>query len=200
MRTSSLVLAVPACALLGAALPTRAEVVGVDIASRLDVENGATFGDVGAYEVVTGRIRFAVDPANPRNQVVVGLDRLAKANRDASGQHGEIACVRNGQGGCDSSNRDLSGKIQFSADLAILRPKDPAKGNGTLLLDVVNRGNKTVLNSFDRAGASGHDDGFLMRRGFTVVWVGWEFDAPNGTTANRRAGTAGLALRACAAR
>ncbi len=20
-----------------------------------------------------------------------------------------------------------------------------------------------------------------MRRGFTVVWVGWEFDAPNGT-------------------
>ena len=46
----------------------------------------------------------------------------------------------------------------------------------------MNRGNKTVLNSFDRAAANGHDDGFLMRRGFTVLWVGWEFDAADGTT------------------
>ena len=104
---------------------------------------------------VSGKIRFAVDPANARNQVIVGLDHAP---------------------------RNAAGKVEFSADVAILRPKDPAKGNGTLLLDVVNRGNKTVLNSFDRAVASGHDDGFLMRRGFTLLWVGWEFDAPDGTT------------------
>ena len=133
--------------------PARAEVVGVDIASRVDVENGAPFGAAGAYEAVSGKIRFALDPANPRNRVIVGIEHAP---------------------------RNVDGKVEFSADVAILRPKDPAKGNGTLLLDVVNRGNKTVLNSFDRAVANGHDDGFLMRRGFTVLWVGWEFDAPDG--------------------
>jgi len=147
-----------ACALLGAAplfiSPfVRAEVVGVDIAQRADVANGAPFGDVGPYEAVTGKIRFAIDPTNKRNLAIVGLEHAP---------------------------RNAAGKVEFSADVAILRPKDPAKGNGTLLLDVVNRGNKTVLNSFDRAG-SDHDDGFLMRRGFTVLWVGWEFDAADGT-------------------
>ena len=135
---------------LGVLARARAEVVGVDIASRADVENGAPFGDAGSYEVVSGKIRFAVDAANPRNRIIAGLDH---------------------------ASRDAAGKVAFSADLAILRPKDPAKSNGTLLFDVVNRGDKTVLNSFDRAAAGGHDDGFLMRRGFTVVWVGWEFDA-----------------------
>ena len=164
------------CALLGAAplclAPlARAEVVGVDIASRVDVDDGAPFGDAGAYEVVSGKIRFAVDPANPRNQVIVGLEELARAAAKSPARQAEIQ---------SKTPRDAAGKVEFSADLAILRPKDPAKGNGTLLLDVVNRGNKTVLNSFDRAVVSGHDDGFLMRRGFTVVWVGWEFDAPNG--------------------
>jgi hypothetical protein len=155
MRTTAAFLVPLVCVSLAASTtPARAEVVGVDIQSRTDVANGAPFGDVGAYEVLTGRIRFAIDPGNARNQVIAGLDRAP---------------------------RNEAGKVGFSADLAILRPKDPAKGNGTLLLDVVNRGNKTVLNSFDRS-AQGGDDGFLMRRGFTVAWVGWEFDAPNGTT------------------
>jgi hypothetical protein len=128
--------------------------VGVDIESTVDVPGGGASNDAGAYEVVTGKIRFAVDPSNPRNRVIVGLDHAP---------------------------RNAARKVEFSADLAILRPKDPAASNGTLLLDVVNRGSKTVLRSFDRA-ANGHaDDGFLMRRGFTVVWVGWEFDAPDDT-------------------
>ena len=143
------------CSLLCASSPPAlAEVVGVDIESRVDVPSDDASGNAHAYEVVTGKIRFAVDPANARNRVIVGLDRAP---------------------------RNAARKVEFSADIAILRPKDPAKGNGTLLFDVVNRGNKTVLNSFDRAAVNGHDDGFLMRRGFTVLWVGWEFDAPDGT-------------------
>jgi hypothetical protein len=159
MRTT-LSFSLAACLLFGIAVlcgspSVRAEVVGVDIAQRADVEHGASFGDGGPYEAVTGKIRFAIDPANARNRVIVGIEHAP---------------------------RNAAGKVEFSADVAILRPKDPAKGNGTLLLDVVNRGNKTVLNSFDRAAANGHDDGFLMRRGFTVLWVGWEFDAADGTT------------------
>ncbi len=150
MRTSAV--SVLACALLGAAPAlTLAEVVGVDIATRTDVQNGAAFGDAGAYELLTGRIRFAVDPKNARNQVIADLDKAP---------------------------RNAAGKVELSADLSILKPKDSAKGNGTLLLDVVNRGNKTVLTSFDRASPTDVGDGLLLRRGFTVAWVGWEFDVP----------------------
>ncbi len=94
---------------------------------------------------------FAVDPKNPRNQIIVDLDKAP---------------------------RNAAGKVELSADLSILKPKDATKGNGTLLLDVVNRGNKTVLGSFDRASPTDVGDGLLLRHGFTVVWVGWEFDVP----------------------
>jgi hypothetical protein len=128
-----------------------AEVVRVDVASRTDVENGRSYGAAGAYELVVGRIHFAVDPDHERNRVIVDLD---KAPRNAAGY------------------------VELSADLAILKPKDAASGSGTLLLDVVNRGGKTVLGAFNRAAPDGYGDGWLMRLGMTVVWVGWEFDVP----------------------
>ena len=158
--------AILACALLSAAPAlTLAEVVGVDITTRTDVSDGAAFGDTGAYELLTGRIRFAVDPKNARNQVIVDLDKAP---------------------------RNAAGKVEFSADLSILKPKDPAKGNGTLLLDVVNRGAKTVSRSFDRAAGNSEGDGMMLRRGFTVAWVGWEFDAP------QRDGVTGISVPAAA--
>jgi len=120
-----------------------AEVVRVDITSRTDVQNGTPAGDAGAYELLSGRIYFAVDPGNTRNTVIADLDKAPK---------------------------NAAGKVEMSADLSILKPKDATKGNGTLLLDVVNRGNKTVLTSFG--------DALLMSEGFTVAWVGWEFDVP----------------------
>ncbi|HEY7422689.1 MAG TPA: alpha/beta hydrolase domain-containing protein, partial [Gemmataceae bacterium] len=53
-------------------------------------------------------------------------------------------------------------------------------GNGALFYDVNNRGNKLALRFFNYA-PGGNDldkpksegDGFLMRRGYTVVWCGW---------------------------
>jgi hypothetical protein len=144
MRTISIRLLSLAAASLGFSPAfVAAEVVRVDIASRTDVQGGATVGDAGAYELLSGRIHFAIDPGNARNDVIVDLDKAP---------------------------RNAAGKVEMSADLSILKPKDVAKGNGTLLLDVVNRGNKTVLNSFG--------DALLMSEGFTVVWVGWEFDVP----------------------
>ena len=68
----------------------------------------------------------------------------------------------------------------------MLRPSDPTKGNGALLLDVVNRGNKTILKNFNSADPNlppfeqvQPGNGFLMRHGYTLVWCGWQPDLPD---------------------
>ena len=92
----------------------------------------------------------------------------------------------------DKAPVNTGGRVEFSADLYVLRPKDPARSNGIALVDVVNRGRKMILNGFNRGGASDPatdadvGDGFLMRRGYTLVWVGWQFDV------RRQAGAIGI--------
>src|SRR5262249_47105439 len=65
-------------------------------------------------------------------------------------------------------------------DVFLLAPKDPSKGNGAIFYDVNNRGNKLALGFFNRAPGSNDPtserdagDGFLFRRGYTIVWCGW---------------------------
>lgn len=143
-----------AAALLVAALcaPTlHAEVASVKITERHLIEDGHRFGDTGSYEQIEGKITFAFDPANPLNQVIVGLNRAE----------------RNGRG-----------MVEATGDLLILRPSNPQLGNGVALIDIANRGRLTAL-SFNRGGSRPYGDGFLMREGYTIVWVGWEFDVPN---------------------
>jgi len=128
--------------------PLQARVVRVEITSRTDIENGKPFGAAGGYEKITGRVYFAVDPANLHNQQIVDLD---KAPRNAKGE------------------------VEFSADLYLLKPKDMAKGNQAALFEVSNRGGRGILSLVNgREGEYG--DGFLMRQGYTIAWVGWEFD------------------------
>jgi hypothetical protein len=140
-------------ALLSLAVPAHAELVALEITRREPFAGGQSFGDVGPYDQITGIARFAIDPKDAHNRDIVDLD-LAPRNKD--------------------------GKVEFAADVVILTPKDPAKGNGAILYDVNNRGNKLALGMFNRApGGPGPDttnpagDGFLMKRGFTVVWSGW---------------------------
>ncbi len=134
--------------LVSNALVARAEVTRVDITTR------AAVGTSG-YEKIAGTVHFAVDPAHIRNRVVVDLDKAP---------------------------RNTSGRVEFSADLYILRPVDPSRSNGVALVEVVNRGRKLMLNSFNRGASSDPSDEtelgdrFLMRQGFTLAWVGWQFD------------------------
>src|SRR5205085_5474415 len=76
--------------------------------------------------------------------------------------------------------RNAAGKVEFEADVFILTPKDPGKGNGAIFYDVNNRGNKLALRFFnygpgtnDPKREADAGDGFLFRRGYTVVWCGW---------------------------
>ena len=65
------------------AVPLRAEVVRIEVKSRLDVLQGKSFGASGAYEKLSGKIYFAVDPRNTANQIVTDID---KAPKNASGK------------------------------------------------------------------------------------------------------------------
>jgi hypothetical protein len=67
----------------------------------------------------------------------------------------------------------------------MLRPAHTERGKHRVLFDVVNRGRKTVLGSFnhaarwtDPAAPIEPGNGFLMRHGYTVVWCGWQADVP----------------------
>jgi Alpha/beta hydrolase domain len=138
----------------------QAEVTRVEIKNRVDVLGGRSFGNVGPYETLTGTIYFAADPANPHNKIIVDLDKAP---------------------------RNAQGKVEFSSDVYIIKPKDPAKGNGVLFFDVVNRGNKALLGVFSR-GARSDDpkseaefgDAYLLKQGYTLVMVGWQFDIAMG--------------------
>ncbi len=136
-----------------------AEVARIEIASRSLVLDGKSFGVVGPYEKIVGKVIFSVDPSHPRNKGIVDLDKAP---------------------------RDGDGRVTFSADLYVLAPKDAARGNGVALFDVLNRGRKNALGNFNRAPQvpdptteAEFGDGFLMRQGYTLVWVGWQFDIPH---------------------
>ena len=68
------------------------------------------------------------------------------------------------------------------------RPTDPQKGNGAVFYEVSNRGNKSLLTEFDRAGRGALDprtaedfgDGFLLQQGYTILWLGWQSDVVPG--------------------
>jgi hypothetical protein len=69
--------------------------------------------------------------------------------------------------------------VRSSADVRLLQPVAPQRGNQRLLLDIVNRGNPTVLTNFNSAvGRQEPGNGFLMRQGYTVLWCGWQDDVP----------------------
>ena len=133
-------------------------VVSLDIQSRQSLAGEPAFGDSGNYQQLDGKVHFSVDPGNPANSAITDID-LAPT--------------------------DEHGRVTFSADFRILQPVDPSLGNRKILYEVVNRGNPTALRQFndaedsaDPTGLMEPGNGFLMRRGYTIVWCGWQHDVP----------------------
>jgi hypothetical protein len=125
----------------------------LEIKTRSPFAQETVFGDTGPYEQLDGTVHFGVDPSHPRN---AGITDLQLARRDARGL------------------------VHCSADFRLLKPVNPPYGNRRLLLDIVNRGNPTVLTNFNSAvGRMDPGNGFLMRQGYTVLWVGWQDDVPS---------------------
>ena len=135
-----------------------ARVVRLRIERREVVLNGRAFGAAGPYEKLVGKVDFGLDPTLPANDIIVDL-KLAPRNA-----HGEV---------------------EASADFYLLKPLDPRRGNGRLFYEVGNRGGKGMLPTFQKAAGSPDPsteaefgDGALMRQGFTLLWMGWQWDVP----------------------
>ncbi len=134
-------------------LPVRAEVVRIEIRDRTSFAEGKSWGSSGPYERIRGRLYLETDPANPANERIADLKNAA---------------VNEG------------GKVESWTDFFLLKPVDAMKGNGQLLYDVNNRGNKLALWTFndglrtnDPQSVEHAGNGFLMKHGFSVLWCGW---------------------------
>ncbi|GEC31967.1 alpha/beta hydrolase domain-containing protein [Sinorhizobium fredii] len=118
------------------------------------VFQGKTFGQAGAYERIDAIATFAVDPKSPRLAGVVDIDK-APVN--------------------------ASGEVVFSTEVSILRPSNAAQRSAFLLYEVPNRGRNLSFQLLNRSESTSvpstpmeAGDGFLMNRGDTIVWSGWQ--------------------------
>jgi Alpha/beta hydrolase domain len=128
----------------------------LEIHARNPVLDGQPFGAAGPYEKIAGVLRFAVDPDDPRHRAITDLG---------------------------AAPRNARGQVEFAGDFYVLKPR--GRGNGRLLLDVPNRGRKIALGLFnstprvpDPTTAQDFGNGFLLRHGYTVAWIGWQHDVP----------------------
>jgi hypothetical protein len=117
-----------------------------------------SFGDVGPYERISGRIIGEVDPDDSSNAMIVDIGLAPK---------------------------NPNGRVTYSTSFQILRPMDHGKGNRRLIYDLTNRGRTTALeilndsktgNDVESSGDAGN--GFLMRHGYLMLETGWDFSAP----------------------
>ncbi|HWF64213.1 MAG TPA: alpha/beta hydrolase domain-containing protein [Rhizomicrobium sp.] len=143
-----------------AATAAQARVVSLEVQRREPILSGKQFGPAGAYEKLIGKVHFALDPKAAINQRIVDLNLAPK---------------------------NAKGEVEFTADFFMLKPADPKKGNHRLFYEVGNRGGKSMLRYFqkaknakDPASAEEIGDGALMNQGWTLLWMGWQWDVPPG--------------------
>src|SRR5436190_1458831 len=150
--------------------------VAIDtVLSQSPTFGGYSWPGVGQYEKVVGTAFGEVNPLDPQNAVIVDIQLAPRNGRK---------------------------NVEYSFDFYILKPKDLSKGAHKVMYEPPNRGRKT-WQSLGRVTSGGNDPGsitdptelanaFLMPRGYTMVWSGW--DASAGTSSanfNMRIGGSG---------
>jgi hypothetical protein len=120
--------------------------------TRLDITSKRTFGQFATGEYVLWEGRVHGDLAP--SEAIPGLDKAARNDR---------------------------GRVEYSARVTLIFPGDPRRGNGTLLVDVPNRGRAYAIALYNsprgepfQSGMLEQGNGFLQDRGFSVAEVSWE--------------------------
>src|SRR5215470_15820997 len=151
---------------------SEARVVSVLFSTPTVAFGGFSFPGVGQYVKITGVAYAEVDPADRRNSVIVDINRAQ--TQPAALQPGKTP----------------SGKVAYLLNFYILKPANLAavdktlNGFGKVMYEPPNRGNKTWT-ALGRVSGGGNDpatitdptilaNSFLMPRGYTLVWSGWE--------------------------
>ena len=144
-------------------ISSSAEITKIVIEKREPFANGYEFPGAGAYEKIIGKAFGVIDPKHGLNKGIVNLDKAPKNAR---------------------------GLVEYDVDFYLMRPVDAAKGNRKILYDVTNRGRKALLPRMndapaeppqavnDPATVNDVGNGFVFREGYTLVWSGWDPDAP----------------------
>ena len=130
--------------------------IRLHIETRTLFAEGIAFGNVGPYEKLVGRVDFAVHPDSPAFSSVVDIKH---------------------------AQRNADGLVEYSTDFFMLKPANMARGNRRLVYDVNNGGTKLLVHFLndapqvdDPTTVEDAGNGFLMRRGYTVLWSGWQGD------------------------
>jgi Alpha/beta hydrolase domain len=121
---------------------------------------GYSWPGIGQYEKIAGKAFGEVDPADPKNSLIVDI-QLAP--------------------------RNARGNVEYAFDFYILKPLDLTRGAHKVMYEPPNRGRKTWA-ALGRISSGGNDpgsitdakelaDSFLMPRGYTMVWSGWDVSA-----------------------
>jgi len=125
---------------------------------------GYSWPGVGRYEKIVGKAYGEVNPFDPQNALIVDI-KLAP--------------------------RNIRGNVEYAFDFYILKPIDLSKGAHRVMYEPPNRGGKTWT-ALARVTGGGNDPGsitdsvvlanaFLMPRGYTMVWSGWDKSAGTST-------------------
>ena len=124
-----------------------AEVVGIDVVRR---------DDAGTHERIIARVHFAVDAKHPANRRIADIDHAPT---------------------------NASGRVEFDSDLLMFVPKNRTASRNTVFLEVPNRGRDQSLGLLSGARQSSLaleawtlGDRFFLNQGFTVAFLGWQFD------------------------
>jgi hypothetical protein len=143
----------------------QARIVRLEITKTEPAFGGRGFGEIGTFERITGKAHGEVDPQSPANSTI---QDIALAPRNAKGM------------------------VEYSIDIDIVRPSDRTKSNGIVFFNIVNRGNKGGLATFNVGIPGGPanvpntndlteaGDGFMQQQGYTMVWFGWQPDVVAG--------------------
>ena len=165
IRTLSTAFAASLAAGLFAASPADARITRIEIdtaRSQSPTFGGFSWPNVGQYEKIVGKAYGEVNPHDRQNRVIVDIE---------------------------FAPRNARGNVEYAFNFYILKPIDLKKGARKMMYEPPNRGGKTWA-ALGRVtvdpGGNGDDPGsaitnatvlansFLMPRGYTIAWSGWE--------------------------
>ena len=140
---------------LCASTSVNGEIVNVAVTEVAPAFGGKAFGEWGRYLKIRGVATGLLDPSDPRNKVIVDLDKAPV---------------------------DHNGLVKYKVDVVIMRPEQG--GNGSLVYSVTNRSrfmdlyffnwNREYRFASNQLAVEDAGDGLVMKEGFTFVWSAWD--------------------------